>query len=136
MPDEKTIAKLCDFFDVDLLKGTKEFVKAHKAWDTNRHAKKVKIQPVLTEAEQQHADEVLATAEAFNKQLEERRNPKPAPVEDTTDIFALVYEVLSYEEFNQVFDEVAGKQGDPLKLIFHKVSYDTYKKIASVIKEG
>lgn len=135
VPSERQIETLCDFFGVDRVQGEREFYEAHRHYDADSHRKRVDLKQT------EHVEEQLKAAQEYNERVAAKN--KPAPVEEPalveveeTDIFKLVYDVLSYQEFNEFFTAVASKSERALELIFHKVDYDTYKKISKVIQEG
>ena len=135
VPSERQIDALCEFFGVDRVQGEREFYEAHRHYDADSHRKRVDLKQA------EHVEEQLKAAREYNERVAAKN--KPAPVEvsalvevEETDIFKLVYDVLSYQEFNEFFAAVASKSERALELIYHKVDYDTYKKISKVIQEG
>lgn len=139
MPNDKAVADMCDLFGVGFLEGRRQFENAHKAWDAEHkrvyRLPAVKSQGITAEVkvDESRIEEVLAVAEEFNKKVAGKtEEPELAVVSDN--IFEMVYDVLDYDEFNEFFNAVAGQSGDPLRLIFHKVDFKTYRKIAEIIK--
>lgn len=109
MPSERMIATLCDLFDVNLLKGTQEFTKAHKAWDSERQRsiKYRKDKPSTSPEESAESETGQPT------------------------ILELVYRKVPYDVFIKICQDSANTR-DILELIYGKVSCDVFNYIYSM----
>lgn len=135
MPSEEDIKTLCDFFNVDIIEGTREFINAHKAYDAERKRtfrgtakppKKTKTTPIN---QVNIFEPVIDTSDA---QETEEDNICIEPEKDYTPIIKMVYEsrVLSFEAYNEFIDNLmlSGIE-DAKKFIYNHVGYELFIKI-------
>lgn len=123
MPKDEHISVLCDFFDVDFEIGKEEFRKAHENWESTHHQNKR-----------------ITTGESESREYTNSGDGDARMAvryEQETDIFELVYGKLPYELFRKFIDLVAGQsKDDALRIIYSNVTYDEFRLIERVIKEG
>lgn len=113
MPSEDKIETLCEFFDVDLRIGTREFDKIHKAYDTEEK----KTLKYSAKSKQIDIDTVIKSADADN-------TPQIEP--DT------VPEIKSDNDIKSPSPETT----DVLRLLYGKCDYDTFRSIEAMLKGG
>lgn len=149
MPSERVIKLFCDLFDVDIVRGTSEFTKAHREWDAE-HKRVYRLHPNKTEAtktetpkeevKDTHAEEVLAVAEQFNKKFETKEvknEDKPldyAVLEKADKILEMLYRRIEYREFANCFRAILNGE-DVRKALYGNVDYDTYNMIEKIYKD-
>ena len=127
MPKDEHISVLCDFFDVDFAKGKEEFRKAHENWESTHHQNKR-----VTTGKGETRD--IANSGDGDARMAVRYEQEH---EQEADIFELVYGKLPYDLFRKFIDLVAGQsKDDALRIIYSNVTYDEFRLIERVIKEG
>lgn len=128
MPQDKDIAVLCDFFDVDFEIGKEEFRKAHEAWVSSNH-KNSRVTTGKGEARD------IANSGDGDARMAVRYEQEQAV--EAVDIFELIYGRLPYDLFRKFTTLVAG-QGieEALRLVYANVTYDEFRLIEKIIKEG
>lgn len=124
MPVDKTIEKLCDFFDVDFDTGKREFEKAHREWvSIGRGCGK----------------QILATGSNAGYKRRSKLSSEtvvPTIIPDSERIAGLIYGKLSFESFNafmRLFADNADKD-TLLQMIYCKVNYTDFMEIQNIIE--
>ena len=115
MPTESTIKTLCEYFDVDILKGTQEFKKAHQEWDAKLagNRKCVLSQPTATPAP--------------DEPKEQESKPEGYPL-TRSEIYSKLYSKVPCDEFLKI-KELVDKTPDNtnlFELIYGEVSCRTF----------
>lgn len=130
MPNEHIIDELCDYFGVDTIEGTREFIKAHKSYEAEHSNKVMKIKakkktkPVSVESEVKPAVKVESKSEVKGMNNAEKMN----------DILRLVYSSrkLDYD----TFCKLSQMSFDRLKeTVYSKVDYAVYTTIENIIDD-
>ena len=127
MPTEKTIKTLCEFFDVDILKGTQEFKKAHQEWDAQEAGKRnfISSPPTATHSPETPESETAEQAIPMKR----------------SEIYSKLYSKVSCEEFLKIKELVdrAPDNTNFLEVIYREVSYKTfitvYRTFAKYLQE-
>lgn len=115
MPHEEQIETLCEFFDVDLRVGTREFDKMHKAYDVDE--KKTLKYSAKSKTKQIDIDTVIKSADAdLTPQIE----PETVP------------EIKSDNDIKSPSPEAT----DVLRILYGKCDYDTFRSIEAMLKGG
>lgn len=131
MPHEEYIKTLCEYFDVDLIEGTREFDKAYKSYDAERRRS-------------------LKLSAKTKRKIEEKIKPEPkfeepTSTEDVTEkiaersdkLFEAVYGNLKdYKEYKAFVEYlVMHSDADVLEWLYWKVDYKTFKKVEQILEE-
>lgn len=133
VPNEKYIEGYCELFGVDILEGTREFINAHKEWDTSR-GKKPRIS-------------LRATDNSVVDEVDEAVNPAPENNPDAVwdtltkmaklpkmknKILELVYGVVPMPVFLEYYN-ASTTSINAKEYFYNKVDYDLYEKIRTII---
>lgn len=132
VPHEDQIKTLCEYFDVDLIEGTREFHKAHRAYDAT------------------HKRTLVLSAKT-KKKIEQAKKPEPSwedeptPIEKVAQeikerqdkIFGAVYGKVSYREYTDLMEQVILDEGDfdLAKWLYNRVDYETFNSIIKSLEE-
>ena len=125
VPDENIIKQLCILLDVDLLEGTREFIKANKEWDTYRGKK---AQVVL---KSNVSEEKTTQPCKSDEDLPKASEPRMSVPES---VLKILYDILPYESFEAILDG-AESEIDLLEYVYDKVGFEEYIKIRKIVKE-
>lgn len=125
VPSEKTALALCELFDVDPIKGRREFIDAHKKYDAEhtrvlKASSKKSVEPVdkSDSSDKVVLDESLAkVVQDFNTKVD--------------NALRVVYHKLSYDDFMAVSEAVRGG-ADVLEVLYKRVDYDTYTLLINI----
>ena len=134
-PHDDQIKTLCEFFDVDIIEGTREFYKAYKSYDSSR-----KRELKLSAKTKKKIEEATKEEPAWNDE--------PTPVEKvaeeiaeavaikTDKVMEAVYKKLCYEDYKALMRFVVlNENADIEKWLYTKVDYDTFKEIEKILGE-
>ena len=124
MPSEENIAKLCKFFDVELLKGTQEFIKAHKEWDAVHKRGKAKMKQEMPKPESK-------SKEVKPKEVKQGEKVEMSSVEKVDKILELVYGKVSRADYEKRRANI----DNALEIIYSKVDYAVYNTVEGIIKD-
>lgn len=137
MPREDAIKKLCEFFGVDEIEGTREFLNAHKAYDAEKQkGRKLKIKAEEPEPTKTTPIKQLDTFE----KVEEPKAPEPITRKDKKDIdyssvFEIVYGKLSFSDYAEFTTSLQYHSlTSALQFIYGKVDFATYTEVYKGIK--
>lgn len=126
-PDTEYIRKICNFFSIPYEEGKREFEKANLAW--KKEFGKKEVMSVGTFERHKKAE-----PKKEEPVKEQKAEPNPNP---KTDVFALCYGILDYENFSKFIRLMAELEyDDALELIYGKVDYAQFIKIQSELKGG
>lgn len=128
MPKVKYVKAICDFFDVDFDKGYSEFVKIFKEY--HNPEENDDIEPnINTDLTSEVTDDDGNLRYKITLETTANEAPKSTVLE-------MLYGKVSCSVFFDFASIVANKSGDPLELIYGKVSFEDYESIRSSIKDG
>lgn len=133
-PHEEQIKIICDFFDVDVIEGTREFINAHKKYDATHKRVLTASAKKPKESKKVKAAESTDTANETDIII-----PKDTPIKVVgfTDnrkvIEKILYGTLSYDDF-ELFKARLDGVGDPLELIYDKVDYRTFRRVEKALE--
>lgn len=144
VPHEEQIKTLCDFFNVDIVEGTREFENAHKHYDAEGKRtmkmtatpKKTKTTPItetsifdLVPPEEKISADSLTTG---TMPAEECKDCCIEPEKDYTSVVKLLYDSgkVDFETYNEFIDHLMLEgEEEAKKFIFDHVNYDLFIKI-------
>lgn len=132
MPSEEDIKILCDFFGVDVIEGTREFINAHKQYDTEKKrtlkcSSKPKAETKVTSINKTDIFEPIACEEVAQE-----------PAKDYTPVIKMLYSSnASFETYNEFIEGLMMySPAVALKTIYGKVDIDTYNSIFKELERG
>lgn len=125
MPNDEQINALCNYFDVDPVRGKAEFLTAHEIWDAD-HPRKVKYQ-----GERKKLGEE-ATLELAKHIVNKNEKKVTVPTGTKAKVMPLIYGKVPVMDF---LDYMNSEDTNPLENFYGKVDYSTYNKIAETVKE-
>lgn len=124
-PHEEQIKIICDFFDVDIIEGTREFINANKQYDaTHKRVLQASAKPVKA---------VKKTEKKTDKKVEIPPMTVTGFVDSRNRVEKLVYGVLGYDDFQTFRECLYDGTGDPLRVVYGKVDVDTFKIIEKAL---
>lgn len=145
MASESVIKQLCDYFSVDLLKGTQEFEKAHKAWDAE-HKRTLRVKggsiPTGVKSDSKPAEkpapeksEVLLTMDEAGVEVAKNTKFVSASTEFVSTsvkkkVLKATYGKVKMDLFLEYYDNAVS---DPLGFFYGKVDYPVYQEIEDAI---
>lgn len=140
MPSESVIKQLCDYFSVDLLKGTQEFEKAHKTWDAERKrtlrvtggAIPTGAKPADKPAPEKSEASIMmdeAGAEVV-KNTEFVPTPEFVSTSVKKKVLKATYGKVKMDLFLEYYDNAVS---DPLGFFYGRVDYPVYQEIENAI---
>ena len=109
MPDDTTIKRICELFDVDFSNGKLEFQHAHTRY-------KAEHKPTLKYS---------------------AKKKKIGEINNIEDIFLTLYGVVSCAEFIDIYNTAIGKKSDNIDImgiLYGKVDYKTFNKIITMLR--
>lgn len=138
IPSDSNLEKLCNLFDVDVNKGYEEFVKATRAWDSDRGRLHVSLvgpdvpdvpetskKDKTVEPEQvEDAPQIGIIPETLT---EEKTLVEKTPEEKKfyTEVLAHFYGKLSYEDYEKLMACVA-KNENPMEVFYGKIDFSDF----------
>ena len=143
IPHEEQIKTLCDFFDVDVIEGTREFVNAHKTYEGERkRIMKASAKPKTktTPITETSVFEPVPTKETISADsltagtmpAEECKDCCIEPEKDYTPVIKLLYNSgkVDFETYNEFIDHLMLEgEEEAKKFIFDHVCYELFIKI-------
>lgn len=137
MPNEEQIKKLCEFFGVDVIEGTREFLNAHKAYDAEKQkGRKSKVQAKKPEPTKTTPIKQLDTFEKVEepKEPEPKTHKEPKNI-DYSSVFKKVYGKLSFSDYTEFTMNLQWHSlTSALRFIYGKVDFATYTEVYKEIK--
>ena len=136
LPDDDTIKRFCDMFDVDFMMGKGEFVKANQAY------KALNKRSATCKGTSRKSSAVTTTATNISE-------PTPKPVQEKPVLFSKaqlagikkkaaltsLYGDVTYDEFIRLYDLVNACEGkDIVAEIYGMVDFDTFIKVKSILE--
>ena len=151
VPTESQTKTLCEFFGVDLIEGTREFDRAHKAHDAE-HKRKLKYSakkkptkttPISKPDTFEKIEETKPINDLPKLPTEATTNTHKAPIiadridEDCfKDITKELYGKLSFDDYNEFMRLIVMESNkSALKFIYGKIDFDTFVKITKRIEQ-
>ena len=130
-PHEDQIKTLCEFFGVDLILGTREFINANKQYDAthNRVLQVSARKPKVTR-------EKKIYKKTEDKRVEDVKIPPMTVtgfVDNRSRVERLVYGILGYDDFQTFRECLFDGAGDPLKVVYGKVDIDVFKAVEKAL---
>lgn len=125
MPKQEIVYALCDWFGVEYIKGEREFLKAHKAYDAQRNGKKVKAtanRGIGVISEEIKPITVVPVVKVDNSDV--------IKAEKKMAINKAVYGKVSCELYNHIYE--AGVD-NVLKTVYGIVDYSIYNTIENIL---
>ena len=124
MPSEEDIKTLCDFFGVDVIEGTREFVNTHKKYDTEQKL------TLKYNSRPEKPEKTIRVNEP------EEVKPNDTKERDYTEVIKLAYDThtLSFEEYNQFIDMLMCNYGDPISFVYGKIELKAFKEIERLLE--
>ena len=118
MPTEDTIKKICAFFGVDTVEGTREFANAAKVWDAEVKGREAKLHShtgvgVVSEEAVPITPVVVEPAQSVPESL-----------------LKALYKKVSYEDFKAILDGNMS-ESEALALAYDKVDFDTFMALVN-----
>lgn len=118
VPTEDTIKKICTFFGVDIVEGTREFANAAKVWDAEVKGREAKLHSntgvgVVSEEVVPITPVVVKTAQSVPESL-----------------LKALYKKVPYEDFKAILDGNMS-ESEVLELAYDKVDFDTFMTLVN-----
>ena len=144
IPSEEDIKTLCDFFGVDVIEGTREFIDAHKRYDTEqkltlKYSGKPKAETKVTSINNTDIFEPIACEKDAQENTEEHcEEVAQEPAKDYTPIIKMLYSSnASFETYNEFIEGLMMySPAVALKATYGKVDIDTYNSIFKELERG
>ena len=133
-PHEEQIKIICDFFDVDIIEGTREFINAHKQYDATHKRVLAASAKKPNESKKVKAAKVTETANETDIIIPKDTSIKVVGFTDNRKVIEkILYGTLSYDDF-ELFKARLDGVGDPLELIYDKVDYRTFRRVEKALE--
>lgn len=118
VPTEDTIKKICTFFGVDIVEGTREFANAAKVWDAEVKGREAKLHSntgvgVVSEEVVPITPVVVEPAQSVPESL-----------------LKALYKKVPYEDFKAILDGNMS-ESEVLALAYDKVDFDTFMTLVN-----
>jgi len=137
VPDDDTIKRFCDLFDVEFMRGRGEFVRANKVYKAI-HKRQVTCKGTLRKADTTAEDAVAPASEHTPEPVQE----KPVLVSKAQsdgikkkEALTSLYGKVTYDEFTRLFGIInAGNSDDIVASVYGTVDFDTFIKVKSILE--
>lgn len=124
VPTEDTIKKICTFFGVDIVEGTREFANAAKVWDAEVKGREAKL----------HSNTGVHSNAGVGVVSEEVVPITPVVVEPAQSVpeslLKALYKKVPYEDFKAILDGNMS-ESEVLALAYDKVDFDTFMTLVN-----
>ena len=134
MPSDRAIKIICDYFEVDPVKGKSEFMKIHEIWDAHNNKALLTCKKPGYVSRKKVATQT-GTAEPT---IEPTTNPTSYDIQEVdtarSEVAREIYGKVDYDTFIAVLNALSNPdKGSVGKLLYGTVDYDIYSKIISTI---
>ena len=120
MPDDDTVAKFCDLFEIDFMRGKGEFFKSHREYK-NTHDRKCKLRFNSAIADVAPIPPVKPEVEEINfDNLGDK-------------VMEMLYNKIPYADFKMLAGQIMSG-ADILECVYGKVDYDTFVKVREIVQ--
>ena len=118
MPTEDTIKKICNFFGVGIVEGTREFINAAKIWDAETKGREAKL----------HSN---AGVGAVSEEVVPITPVVVEPAQSVPEsLLKALYKKVSYEDFKAILDGNKS-ESEVLELAYNTVDFDTFMTLVN-----
>lgn len=129
MPNEHTVKAMCDWFGVDYLLGTREFLNAHKSYDAERNNKTVKYT-----AKPKGKAKISKETKPIAPVKVEEKKVSMSDADKVNEIARLVYGkgTVDYDLFWKLKEMPIDKIEETL---YSKVDYAVFKTVEKILED-